>query len=288
MLKINRFENNFERPDLLDGAIGSYIQQKGFEVDDILWTTKVIFENPELMIQIHQEYINAGADIITTNTFRTNPSSLSKSGFSSPEKYVKQAVRLASQAAQGTSVLIAGSNPPSEDCYKKSRSLTNKEVEKNHKKHIDLLIDNKVDLILNETQSHLDEIRIICQYCDDNSLPYIISLYLDEKLNLLSGENIDYVLSLLHDYNPMAIGFNCISAEVFLKIIRSTTLPTHWGFYLNCGSGRPQDKIINCDVNPDEYINIVKAAMVYHPAFVGSCCGSNPEHTKSLRKFFDG
>lgn len=289
MIKRNPFGQIQNKPLILDGAIGSYIQQLGFMTDDILWTTKVNFENPELIVQIHREYIDAGANIITTNTFRTNPASLNKSGlsFSSPD-YVKQAVSLANQAADGRNVLIAGSNAPAEDCYQKLRTLSYVELEKNHKYHIDLLIDNDVHFILNETQSHVDEIKIICQHCNKNSIPYVISLYLDDNLNLLSGESVEYVLTFLQDYNPMAIGFNCISTEVFQNLIRSTKLPVHWGYYLNCGSGSPQDKVINCGVNPDEYLQIVKTSMEYHPSFVGSCCGSNPEHTKSLRKFFNG
>lgn len=289
MIKRNPLEQIQNKPLILDGAIGSYIQQLGFMTDDILWTTKVNFENPELIIQIHREYINAGANIITTNTFRTNPASLNKSGlsFSSPD-YVKQAVSLTNQAADGTNVLVAGSNAPAEDCYQKLRTLSYVELEKNHKYHIDLLIDNDVHFILNETQGHVDEIKIICQHCDKNSIHYVISLYLDDNLNLLSGESVEYVLTFLQDYNPMAIGFNCISTEVFQKLIRSTKLPVLWGYYLNCGSGSPQDKVINCGVNPDEYLQIVKTSMEYHPSFVGSCCGSNPEHTKSLRKFFNG
>ena len=289
MLDINLFKNKPEKPLILDGAIGSYIQQKGINIDDILWTTKVNHENPELIVQVHREYIDAGADIITTNTFRTNPASLNKTGLAlSLPKYVRQAVSLATQAAEGMNVLIAGSNAPAEDCYQKFRTLTNIELEKNHKYHIDLLIDNDVDFILNETQSHLDEIKVICQHCDKNSIPYVLSLYLDENLYLLSGENIEHVFIVLNYHNPMAIGINCINNTVFQKLIRSTKLPSPWGFYLNCGSGSPQDKVINCGVNPDEYLHIVKTSMEYHPSFVGSCCGSNPEHTRSLRKFFNG
>lgn len=289
MLDINPFEKKLEKPLILDGAIGSYIQQNGIDTDDILWTTKVNHENPELIIQIHREYIDAGADIITTNTFRTNPSSLNKSRLSfSPPEYVRQAVSLATQAVDGTIVLIAGSNAPAEDCYQIARTLGQNELQVNHCKHIDLLIDSGVDFILNETQSHLDEILIICNHCDDNSIPYMMSLYLDENLNLLSGESIEHVFDVLVDHNLMAIGINCITTTEFQRLIRSTKLPSLWGFYLNCGSGKPQDKVIKCGVNPDEYLKIVKTSMEYHPSFVGSCCGSNPEHTKSLRNFFNG
>ena len=132
MLKNNPFDSLPEKPLILDGAMGSYIQQKGFEIDDVVWTTMVNLKNPELIIQIHKEYINAGADIITTNTFRTNPTSLNKSGVPSPEKYVKKAVSLAIQAADSTTAMIAGSNAPAEDCYQAERTLNQNNLQMNH------------------------------------------------------------------------------------------------------------------------------------------------------------
>lgn len=291
----NLLENNpFEIASLnsktliLDGAMGSYIQQKGFKTDDIIWTTNINRTNPDSVIQIHHEYIEAGADIITTNTFRTNPASLSKAGISTASEYVKQAVELALQTSIGNDVLIAGSNAPAEDCYKTERTLSKNELEKNHKYHIDLLADSGVNFILNETQSHFDELRIICDHCDRNSIPSVISLYVLDTLKILSGESLESVLSFLNDHNVLTVGLNCISPELFLKFIGSIELPKHWGFYLNCGSGQPTDKIINCGIQPDEYLKTVEKSMLYKPSFIGSCCGSNPSHTQKIREYLDG
>jgi homocysteine S-methyltransferase len=276
------------KPLLLDGALGSYLQQNGIEADDILWTTNVNHTNPDLILQIHLEYIDSGADIITTNTFRTNPASLTKAGISNASEYVKKAVDLAKKAALGKTVLIAGSNPPAEDCYQKERTLSKNELERNHKYHIDLLVDRGVNFILNETQSHFDELRIICDNCDRNNIPYVVSIYVLNTLRILSGESLDNILSFLKDRDVIAVGFNCISPNLFLNIIGSIHLPAQWGFYLNCGSGYPTDKIINCGIQPDEYLNSVKKSLVYKPVFIGSCCGSSPAHTKRIREFLDG
>ncbi|MEJ2616991.1 MAG: homocysteine S-methyltransferase family protein, partial [Ignavibacteriaceae bacterium] len=66
------FAKRIGRPLILDGAMGSLLQQKAKKEPDI-WMSKVGLDNPELVYAIHEEYIEAGADIITTNTFRTNP-----------------------------------------------------------------------------------------------------------------------------------------------------------------------------------------------------------------------
>jgi len=289
LFKENPFQKALlnKRPLLLDGAMGSYIQQKRFETDDALWTTNINSSNPDEIIKIHQEYIASGADIITTNTFRTNPVALQSRGISDFSKYVKQAVQLAIQPIEDKQILIAGSNAPAEDCYQIERTISYNKLELNHKNHIDLLMDNDVDLILNETQSHFDEIQIICEHCDKNSIPYLINIYFNDSFKILSGEGMDFILSYLKDHSLLAVGFNCIQPYLFVKLIGSTKLPNTWGFYLNCGSGNPSDKFIECGINPEEYIEVVKKSLDYKPSFVGSCCGSNPAHTKKMREFLD-
>jgi homocysteine S-methyltransferase len=283
-----RFNNAILKPLLLDGAIGSYLQEKINKSDEVLWMTNVNRNIPEVVIQLHKDYIEAGADIITTNTFRTNPAALEEKNIFNFSSYVKEAVELAKKAVDGMKILIAGSNPPAEDCYQSERTISYSKLEMNHKYHIDLLMDNKVDFVLNETQNHFDEIKIICNHCDRNSIPYVVSLYVQENLQILSGEKLEYILSFLRDHNVLAIGFNCISPELFLKIIGSIQLPDRWGFYLNCGSGKPTDKKIKCGVSADNYLKYVKKALHLKPAFIGSCCGSDPSHIKKIRELLDG
>jgi len=293
MISESQIRNPFEealisnKPLLLDGAIGSYLQQKGLETDDILWTAKINFSNPEAVVKLHSEYIKSGADIITINTFRTNLASLEAKSVTDFPGYVKQAVKLAKEAAQSSHVLIAGSNAPAEDCYQVERTLSKQKLELNHKKHIDLLIDNDVYFILNETQSHFDEIQIICEHCETNNIPYVISLYTADSLNILSGESLKTVFSYLKDFNPLSIGVNCISPNIFLKIIGSIHMPESWGFYLNCCSGNSTDRTIECGIQPDEHLELVKKSIPYSPSFLGSCCGSGPLHTKKIREYLD-
>jgi len=283
-----RIANMNSRPLVLDGAMGSFLQEKGFNPDDSLWMTKVNKSNPEIILQIHREYIDAGADIITTNTFRTNPSSLETEDNSICKSYVRQAVDLAQEAASNENVFIAGSNAPAEDCYQSFRTLSHKKLEMNHKYHIDLLIDRGVHFILNETQSHLDEIKIICEHCTMNQIPFIISLYVVENsLTILSGQSLEDVLQLIKDSSSLAIGFNCISPFTFVRIREHVDFKFNWGFYLNCGSGNHKDKIITCGVSPNEYIETVKESLMYKPSIIGSCCGSNPKHTKKIKEFLD-
>jgi len=283
----HRFESGI--PLILDGAIGSLIQQRGYKICEHLWTSYINFKCPEIIQSIHKEYINAGADIITTNTFRTNPASIIKSGSNLDVcKIVELSVNISKLISNEFNVLLAGSNPPAEDCYQVERNITRSELFYNHKKHIDLLCDNGVNFILNETQSHYDEIKIICNHCSDNNIPYIISLFITNDLKILSGEPLKEIVDFISSFKPLAISLNCISMPVFLKVVNSIEFNFNWGFYLNCGQGHYSDIEISCGIDEKSYADIVKRSLSLNPKIIGACCGSNPKHIKSIKNLFYG
>lgn len=276
------------RPLVLDGAMGSMLQSSGEKSKGSLWMSYVNIKSPEKVLEVHKKYIEAGADIITTNTFRTNPAALKDFPQIKSEKFVKDSVSLALKARGSLPLFVAGSNAPAEDCYQAERTISKKELEYNHQTHIDLLISSGCDFILNETQSHLDEIKFISQYCFRKKIPYVISFFFTKELKLLSGENLFDVIKLISDYEPLAIGFNCIMPKIFRKTLKQITGSYNWGFYLNCGSGNYSDEIITCNVSPIEYVKHVKSALKKKPSFVGSCCGSSPYHIKEIKKHLNG
>lgn len=210
--------NELKRPLILDGAMGSLLQQNGIRIDEHLWASKANTENPETVIKFHKEYINAGADIITTNTFRTNPSAYKQTYLNiSNETFVKESVILAFEARGDKQIIIAGSNAPAEDCYQVERTISQNELEHNHKTHILMLWDSGVDIIWNETLSHMDEIKLICEYCSENEIPFVINFFFTEDLKLLSGETLLQAVDFVLRFYPAAIGYNCISPKVFEK-----------------------------------------------------------------------
>jgi len=73
---------------------------------------------------------------------------------------------------------------------------------------------------------------------------------------------------------------------LFTSMHRNIIPNGNWGFYLNCGSGNPQDENLKCGVNPAEYAKIVIETIKYKPSFVGACCGSNPNHIKEIKRIY--
>jgi S-methylmethionine-dependent homocysteine/selenocysteine methylase len=279
--------DELNRPLILDGAVGSNLQHLNNNSKDSLWTSKFNFNHPDEVTKLHKEYLEAGADIITTNTFRSNPAAFKKASLPfTNEDIIKAGVESALKARGNKDIIIAGSNPPAEDCYQIKRTIGKIELESNHKFHIGRLWAYGCDIIWNETFSHLDEIVIVCQYCSSNKIPFTINLFFDEELNLLSGELLIEIIEIVESYNPAAIGFNCIKPKLLNKLFESYSPAFNWGFYLNCGSGNTYDKEIYCDIEPENYRQIVKMYIKYNPLFIGSCCGSGPKHTQLIKEMF--
>jgi methionine synthase I (cobalamin-dependent) len=273
--------------------MGSLLQQNGVPRDKHLWMSLANLTHPEKVMDLHRQYINAGADIITTNTFRTNPIAISeysvkgKSNYSELNNFVATSVELTRKAVQGTQVLIAGSNPPAEDCYQRETQLTKEDYYRNHDEHINKLFRSHCHFILNETQSHYDEIETISSICMKEKIPYVVSIFFDDDFRLLSGEPVDTAVQNILRFEPLAIGFNCIKPETFLSFINKRILDFNWGVYMNCGSGDYRDHIITPGINPDKYKEIVKQVLKFNPAFIGGCCGTTPEHIKKIKEIFD-
>lgn len=283
---IIQLHDELNRPLVMDGAIGSLLQQRNVGMHKTLWSSYANIVAPEKVIEVHNEYINAGAEIITANTFRTNPIAYNQASLEiSNSEFIKRSVELSIEAVKDTNIIVAGSNAPAEDSYNSGRKVTQKEVELNHKYHIDMLWKSGVDLVLNETQSHFDEIKIICEHCNLNKISFILSLFVTGKGKILSGESFDEIINYVSDFNPIAVGINCITPDTFDKIILGMETTMKWGFYLNCGSGEFSDSEIFEGVTPTNYIDIVNRKFRKEPLFIGSCCGSSPEHTKALKEY---
>jgi homocysteine S-methyltransferase len=281
------------RPLILDGAFGTLLQSRGVPKDEHLWMSLANITHSNKVIELYKEYIEAGADIITTNTFRTNPAAKKNYSNSLDNKlidlhgFVSKSVELAKEAAAGTPVLIAGSNPPAEDCYQREVRISNNDYYWNHELHIKKLMLSGCNFILNETQSHFDEIEKISSICNKEEIPFVMSLFFDDDFNLLSGQSVDEILDVILKYNPLAIGFNCIRPETFLSFISNRKFGFNWGVYLNCGSGEITDEQITTGISADKYKIIIRQILPYNPSFIGGCCGTTPNHIRKIKEIFD-
>jgi len=279
-------------PLLLDGALGTELNRRGVDTRLPLWSTWALLEAPEVVAAIHEEYVSAGAEIITTNTFRTHRRSLQKAGLGDQaESLTAQAVAIARQAAdKRPGVWVAGSVAPLEDCYEPEWVPEEMALRSEHREIVAHLLRARVDLLLVETMNSIREAVAATQAALETGLPTIVGLVCGREPFLLSGEPVEEAARTLASLGPDLIVVNCTPTpdiHVSLRqVLSSIPLPT--GAYGNVGYADEEQGWVNTDsVEPAAYVRHAAVWLQMGARLVGSCCGTGPAHTAELRRLLD-
>lgn len=288
-------------PLLLDAAMGSDLDRRGLETRLPLWSAVGLIERPSLVQEIHVDNLLAGADIITTNTFRSTASTLRAAGLD-PRRAAELdalAVKLAKQARRETGrtlALIAGSMAPLEDCYLPVFETPANVALEEHSAQAQSLAAAGVDFLMIETMPTLAEARIALRAALETGLPVTVGFVCapleppGSAVRLLSGETLEDAVRAVEQAGPAAIFANCAAPSVITSALREmgtlTTLPI--GGYANVGH-------VNDEVgwSPDgrvsggEYASDARQWLDLGARIVGGCCGTHPEHTAALRRLID-
>lgn len=274
---------------VLDGAMGTEISSRGTKTTLPLWSAQVILDNPNLVKEIHRDYIKNGASIIVTNTFRTTKRTFRKVGLEDKARGVTiLACKLAKEAVEleNENVLIAGSMAPLEDCYSPELVPLEKELKKEHLEYAQNLKKGGVDFLFLETMISLREINAGLEAAKKVMLPVAASLCCNDKGELLSGESLEEAVELVSKYDPLFIALNCMNIKTITKLMKKlkklTNLPI--GAY-GQGDGKPDDDEGWCftgDKGVKIYLNEAKNWLKDGVQVIGGCCGTNPEYIKRL------
>jgi homocysteine S-methyltransferase len=272
---------------VLDGAMGTELQRRGARVELPLWSALPLIENPNLIFSIHREYCEAGADILTTNTFRTHRRSLEKGGLGDKaESLTRLAVRLAKDAAEGKQ-LVAGSISPLEDCYRPDLSPGSALDE--FLEIAEWLLDAGCDLLLIETMNNLTEARSAIRAAQKFEAEFFFSINPSNRdpQTLLSGEMVREALRVAEGEGASAFLVNCSPPEIIERSIESlapySQLP--YGGYAN--NGTPDDRDgwrFDRELAPSQFADHVERILSFGSTIVGGCCGTTPAHIKELSK----
>jgi homocysteine S-methyltransferase len=277
---------------ILDGAMGTELERRGYSTTLPLWSAMANLEAPVLVKQIHDDYVAAGADIITTNTFRTTSYTFSKVGKAELAPHLTRlAVELARESAvqSGREVMVAGSLAPLEDCYRPDLVPDAEVIEREYVTQIDLLISTGVDLILAETMINRDEARFISSYLHKCRFPYMMSFTITGE-NLLDGTSLKSVVPDIILHEPMALLLNCRSTSQIsagLSLLQDLYAGSV-GAYGN-GPGRP-DATTGWELQAggiEDYLRAVRHWVELGVLIVGGCCGTTPDHIAAIRSLRD-
>lgn len=274
----------------LAGATGTEILRRGFPTKLPLWSAQVLFEKPELLKQIYVDYIKAGADIITTNTFRTQRRTLAKAGLAKETERINHlavdiAVAARKEAHAERPVYIAGSITTLEDCYRPDLTPSQHELEKEHQEQVQLLDDTPIDFFLLETFNSIREAAVAARAAAATGKPLAVSFTANAGGYILNGDTWDEAVKQLLPCNPLAILVNCVpeavATEALRKIKNSTVLP--FGAYAN-GTGMADNedgwKFTAAD-HIGNYLHSCSRWIDLGATIIGGCCGTNPEYTQA-------
>lgn len=274
---------------LLDGATGTELNRRGVDTGLPLWSANALTTDAGLSVlrQVHLDYLNAGADVITTNTFRTNRRALAGRSFS-PFELTLRAVATAKEAVAefGRSAIVAGSLSTLEDCYRPDLVPPADACLDEHSERIEHLVAGGVDLLLIETMNCIREAEIAARVAVATGLPTWVSFVCDEKGRILSGESLTCAAKVLMSLGVRALGLNCMPAPTLAQPLRELRAVCGEEFplmaYGNIGHVDEEQGWVNTDTtDPDGY---VQHAQSWPAQIIGACCGSTPEHIRKLKQ----
>ncbi len=287
-------------PLVLDAAMGSDLDRRGLPTTLPLWSALGLIERPELVRQIHLDNLLAGADIVTTDTFRTTARTLLKAGLDPARAPALDAlaVGLAREArteAGRPDAFIAGSIAPLEDCYLPVFETPPDIALAEHRAQARSLAAAGADLLIVETMPTATEAAIALQAAVETGLPATVGFVCaapepDEPVRLLSGETLASAVEQVSHLGPAAIFLNCAAPAVITAALRElrelTTLPM--GAYANVGHvDREVGWTPDEDVTGDRYAQDARGWIDLGAHVVGGCCGTHPGHTSALRSLID-
>ena len=283
---------------ILDGGMGAELEKNGAKMDEKMWCGKCSVDHPELVRKIHEDYINAGADVITTNTYSTTPISMRQYGYEdSIEKFNKKSVQVAKEAIKNSSkdVALAGSVSTFGNFYK----LGLKAMIPGFDEQLKILSGEGVDLIILEamsSQADIVETMLNCSTKVNIPVWLSVSCVMDDQKNIMLGYN-DTIDSDTHVYENFETSINN-----FKKLHSGPILVAHSdinitgkaietakknyngivGAYPNKGYyEKPHWRFVD-DMTPTGYLNEVRSWIKNGAQIIGGCCGIGVEEIKAI------
>ena len=277
-----------QSPVLCDGAMGTLLYAKGIFINRSYDELNV--SQPDLIRGIHHDYLQAGAEIIETNTFGANSFRLARHSIAADKvRDINLAgTRLAREAAKSFDVWVAGSVGPLGTRIEPLGKTSFQEAREAFRQQIEALVEGGVDLLMLETFGYLEEIHQAMLAARDvsPSLPIVAQVTIDEDGNCLDGSDAETFVPKLEEWGADVIGCNCSVGPVAMldameRVRAATSLPL--AAQPNAGIPRSVEgrNIYLC--SPEYMASYARKFVAAGVRLVGGCCGTTPEHIRVMK-----
>jgi len=276
---------NSGRAILFDGAMGTLLQARGMKPGDS--PEGFGMARPEVVAEVHAEYLRAGADVITTNTFGGTGYKL----FAMDVFEVNKTMALAARKAAGGSGFVAGSVGPTGKFMRPLGDVSFRELVEAFKVQIKGLAAGGADLILAETHFDLAEARAVAVACREVcDLPLGVSMTFEGDRSLTGTGPLTFI-DAVQNMGVDLIATNCSSGpDGMAEVIRAMTPRLSTPLLAEPNAGLPElvDGETVFRLGPEEFAHEVSAFLDLGVTCLGGCCGTTPEHITALAKAVEG
>lgn len=278
-------KNIGKRLYFFDGAMGTLLQKNGLGAGELPEPWNIT--HPDVVFDIHRQYLDAGCDILKTNTFGANAVKLRESSYEVSE-VVTQGVQIAQRAIKesGRQAYVAMDIGPT---GKLLRPLGDLEFEQAYDAFREMAVTGEkagADLILIETMSDTYEIKAALLAAKENtSLPVFVTMIFDEHGKLLTGGDIPAAVAMLEGLGADGIGFNCgIGPEQMKTLLPKLKECCSVPIVINPNAGLPHS--VNgetvFDVDPAVFAGAMAELAHCGAWLIGGCCGTTPDHISAM------
>ncbi|WP_298192462.1 homocysteine S-methyltransferase family protein [Novosphingobium sp.] len=288
---------------ILDGGTGRELARSGAPFRQPEWSALALIEGPQFVSAVHRAYVEAGADVITTNSYAVVPFHIGEERFADQGAALAAlAGRLAREVADAAArkVHVAGSLPPVCGSYRPD--LVDLDRARPVLEVLVTALAPSIDHWLAETLSSLVEARLAATLTAPTGKPLWLSFTLEDEKptaepTLRSGESVVEAARLAQDVGAAALLFNCSQPEVMEAAVRAAHAalgpdnPIRIGVYANAFPPMAADAEANSalcpireDLTPAGYGRFAAAWHAAGASILGGCCGIGPEHIAALRR----
>jgi 5-methyltetrahydrofolate--homocysteine methyltransferase len=282
------------RPLLADGATGTNLIEAGLAAGECaeLWNET----HPERIRALHQSFVDAGADIILTNSFGANRRRLAPHGFRTQARDLS---RLAAENARavadraGRAVVVAGSVGPTGEMLAPLGSLSEDEAMEVFAEEIEGLKAGGADVIWIETMSALEEAQAAARAANSLAMPYTATASFDKAGRTMMGITPAGFADAFRDFSPLplAVGANCGvgAADLVVSVLAMTEARPDAIVIAKANAGAPQwrDGRPHYLATPELMARYAALAVDAGAKIVGGCCGNAPAHIAAMRRALD-
>jgi len=276
-----------QSPVLCDGAMGTLLYSKGVFINRCY--DELNLSQPDFIRGIHHEYLQAGAEIIETNTFGANSFRLARHSLADKVRDMNRTgAKLAREAAKSFDVWVGGSVGPLGTRIEPLGKTSFEEARQAFREQIEALAEGGVDLLILETFGYLEELHQAMLAAKDvgAKLPLVVQVTIDEDGNCLDGSDPETFTPRLEEWGADVIGCNCSVGPVAMldaieRVRAATSLPL--AAQPNAGIPRSVEgrNIYLC--SPEYMASYARKFVAAGVRIVGGCCGTTPDHIRVMK-----